>query len=74
MRTPLSSANMETSITTFSGVACPFPAAVWHMVLDSAFLVDLLPKTLYCLGIHGRASDSDRWVSLFLLDAKLAFY
>ena len=73
MRTPLSSASMKPSITTFSGVACPLPAAVWHMVLDSAFLVDLLPETLNCLGIHGLASDNDCGISLFLLDAKLAF-
>jgi hypothetical protein len=43
------------------------------VVLDSAFLVHLLPETLDCLGIHGLASDNDCGISLFLLDAKLAF-
>jgi hypothetical protein len=43
------------------------------VVLDSAFLVHLLPETLDCLGVHGRASDNDCGISLFLLDTKLAF-
>lgn len=74
MRSPFPTANVKPPVSVPVGATCPLPAAVWHMVLDGAFLVDLLPKTLYCLGIHGRASDSDCWVSLFLLDTKLAFY
>ena len=73
MRSPFSSISKEPSITTLTGVACPLPATVWHVVLDSAFLVDFLPETLNCLGIHGLASDNDCGISLFLLDAKLAF-
>ena len=73
MCSPLYSVSKEPSIATITGVACPLQTPVWHVVLDSAFLVHLLPETLDCLGIHGLASDNDCGISLFLLDAKLAF-
>ena len=73
MRSPFSSISKEPAITVLVSAACPLPATVWHVVLDSAFLVDFLPEALNCLGIHGLASDNDCGISLFLLDAKLAF-
>lgn len=73
MRSPFSTTSMEASIAVPIDTACPLPATVWHVVLNSAFLVHLLPETLDCLGVHGRASDNDCGISLFLLDTKLAF-
>ena len=68
MRTPLSSASMKPSITSFSGVACPLPATVRHMVLNDTFPINFLPKALDCFGIHSSAYGSDCGVSLFLLN------
>ena len=73
MRSPFSTVNKEPSIAVLVSAACPLPATVWHVVLNSAFLVDFLPEALNGLGIHGLASDNGCGISLFLLDAKLAF-